>query len=293
MTDKGELEVNTVYLYNFEKDAPSFSGNSQVYASIAEKTGKNMSTMGEDLRKRTAVLQAMLDQDIRDYRDFARIVWLFLSRPKYVMANVADLTQILPGKCKLHEALANRPINKDEYPEWVDGPSESDAAYATGSSISDRAGGSGNSRVCLIPDNMGVSKIPASQGSAAASGLVPVSGEQTSIVDSVTILDSAEPGVTILPDVVPEPEEPEEPEESVPADVVPEPEKSEVGVESDDVEDFFFDIHAPIRSTEDIFGQSDPEPESIFEVTPEKDISSFDLYADEQNTDPSPEKSSV
>ncbi len=182
---------------------------------------------------------------------------------------------------------------------------------------------------------MGVSKIPASQGSAAASGLVPVSGEQTSIVDSVTILDSAEPGVTILPDVVPEPEEPEvsvpsdvvpepeepevfvlpdvvsepeepeesvpsdivpepeEPEESVPADVVPEPEKSEVGVESDDVEDFFFDIHAPIRSTEDIFGPSDPEPESIFEVTLEKDISSFDLYADEQNTDPSPEKSSL
>ncbi len=276
MTDKGELDVNTVYLYNFQKDAPSFSGTSQMYASIAEKTGMNMTMMGEDIRKSTAVLQAMLDQDIRD---FARIVWLFLSRPKYVMANVTDLTQILPGKCKIHEALANRPINKDEYPELVDGLSESDAAYKTVSSVSDRIDDSGAARVCLLPDTLDVT--PEVEESVATSGPVPVSGEQTSIVDSVTTLDSAEPGVTILPDVVLDSSSP---------DVVPEPEMSDVGASSDDVEDFFFDIHAPIRSNEDIFGPFEPDPESIFEVAPEKEISSFDLYADEQNTDPSPEK---
>jgi len=330
MTDKGELEVNTVYLYNFQKDAPSFSGTSQVYSSIAEKTGMNMSTMGEDIRKRTAVLQAMLDQDIRDYRDFARIVWLFLSRPKYVMANITDLTQILPGKCKIHETLANPQIEKAEYPEMVDGPAESDAAYKTGSSVSDRVDDSEAPHVCLLPDTLVVT--PEVEESAAASGPVPVSGEQTSIDDSVTILDSAEPGVTILSndvpessasedsvslDVVPEPKEfdisdssdvvsepeesdisessdvvpePEESDVSESSDVVPEPEKSDVGAASDASEDFFFDIHAPVRSSEEIFGSSEPEPESIFEVAPDKDISSFDLYPDEQNTDPSPEK---
>ena len=61
MTDKGELEINTVFLYNFQKDTPSFSVTSQVYSSIAEKTGMNMTAMSEYLRRRTAFLQAMLD----------------------------------------------------------------------------------------------------------------------------------------------------------------------------------------------------------------------------------------
>ncbi|MDO9523332.1 MAG: type II/IV secretion system ATPase subunit [Methanocorpusculum sp.] len=351
MTDKGELEVNTVYLYNFQKDAPSFSGTSQVYASIAEKTGMNMSTMGEDIRKRTAVLQAMLDQDIRDYRDFARIVWLFLSRPKYVMANVADLTQILPGKCKIHETLANPQIEKAEYPEMVDGPAESDAAYGTGSSISDRVDSPKVTRVCYVPDSQGVSftvdSAPIPDSAEPGVCYIPDTLGVSSTVDYPPIPDSAAPGVSLLPDDVPESSdshvtlvpdvvsEPEEPEvsessdvvpessaseesvspdvvpelsapedsvspdvvpessaseESVSADVVPEPSAPEVGVPSDDSEDFFFDIHAPIRSKEEIFGPSESDPESIFEVAPEKDISSFDLYADEQNTDSSPEK---
>lgn len=181
------------------------------------------------------------------------------------MANVADLTQILPGKCKIHETLANPQIEKAEYPEMVDGPAESDAAYGTGSSVSDRAGSPKVTRVCYVPDSQGVSFT----------------------VDSAPIPDSAAPGVSLLPDDVSEPSVLEGP---VSPDIVSEPSIPEAGAASDDAEDFFFDIHAPIRSNEDIFGPSEPESESIFEVAPDKEISSFDLYADEQNMDSSPEK---
>ncbi len=324
MTDKGELEINTVYLYNYQKDAPSFSGTSQVYASIAEKTGMNMTTLGEDLRRRTAVLQAMLDQDIRDYRDFARIVWLFLSNPKYVMANVGDLTQILPGKCKLHETLANRPIGKDEYPEMVEGPADSDAAYVVGSTISDRR--NAPARVCYTPEPSRESKA-ADEGSGSFTKLVPVSEDKLPKVDFMPIdtsgagsepaPKSAEPAFSLPPKPVPESAEPafvlppkpadgsgelvvDLPSESVPGSVeppvdlpsepVPEPAEPDVKAAPDDVEDFFFDIHTPLQPEEEIFGPSEPEPDPLFEVEADRELTSFDLYADEQTSGSAPEK---
>ncbi len=263
MTDKGELEINTVFLYNFQRDTPSFSGTSQVYASIAEKTGMNMTAMSEDIRRRTAVLQAMLDQDIRDYRDFARIVWLFLSRPKYVMANVGDLVQILPGKCKRHESLANRPIPKDEYPELVDGPAESDAAYGVGSSVSDRGDGSDSSRVCYIPEPSGESKA-AAEGSGSFTKLVPVSEDKLPKVHFMPI-DTSGAGSEPAPKSV-----------------------DEVKTAPAAEEDLFYDVPGIAPAEEEIFGPTEPEP--IFEVAPDKDISSFDLYADEQTSGSAPEK---
>ena len=338
MTDKGELEINTVFLYNFQKDTPSFSGTSQVYSSIAEKTGMNMTAMSEDLRRRTAVLQAMLDQDIRDYRDFARIVWLFLSRPKYVMANVGDLVQILPGKCKRHESLANRPIPKDEYPEMVDGPAESDAAYGVGSSVSDRGDGSDSSRVCYIPEPSGDSKATA-EGSGSSTKLVPVSEDKLPKVDFMPIdtsgagsdhaPESKEPAFSLPPKPVPESAEPafvlppkpadesgeplvdlpsepvsapSEPVVDLPSEPVPESSEPVVDLPSkpapesvDEVktapaaeEDLFYDVPGIAPAEEEIFGPTEPEP--IFEVAPDKDISSFDLYADEQTSGSAPEK---
>lgn len=315
LTDKGELEVNTVYLYNYVKDAPSFSGSSRVYASIAEKTGMNMTMMGEDLRRRTAVLQAMLDQDIRDYRDFARIVWLFLSRPKYVMANIADLTQILPGKCKLDETLANRPIGKDEYPEMVDGPAESDAAYEMGSSVSDRRGAPG--RVCYTPKPSD-DAITSDAGATSSSALpITISDGQVSIANSAPVPDTPKPETLLklvpdegkteteellepvshevepesLPEPIPEegkteagePLEPVSDEAEPEPETQPEPDLVSPKTEETDTEDYFFDIHAPIQPEEEIFGTAEPaEPDPLFEVAANHEISSFDLYADEQ-----------
>ena len=301
LTDKGELEINTVYQYNYEKDAPSFSGSSRVYASIAEKTGMNMTTMGEDLRRRTAILQAMLDQDIRDYRDFARIVWLFLSRPKYVMANIADLTQILPGKCKLHETLANRPVSRDEYPEMVDGPAESDAAYGRGSSVSDRGDASG--RVCYIPEPSANADDSDLEVPSSAAAPLAVSGEQPSIADSAPVLETpadlspeeAEPAAEMPVEPYSYEEEPEAeiPAEPSPDEVEPEPVEEPSLYESEPEaasEDYFFDIHAPLQSEEEIFGPSEPEPDPLFEVEADRELTSFDLYADEQTSGSPPEK---
>ena len=333
LTDKGELEINTVYQYNYEKDAPSFSGSSRVYASIAEKTGMNMTAMGEDLRRRTAILQAMLDQDIRDYRDFARIVWLFLSRPKYVMANIADLTQILPGKCKLHETLANRPVSRDEYPEMVDGAAESDsdAAYGSGSSVSDRRNASG--RVCYIPEPSANADDSDLEVPSSAAAPLAVSGEQPSIADSAPVLETpadlspeeAEPAAEMPVEPYSYEEEPEaeipaepysyeeepeaeipaepasyeeEPEAEIPAEpspdeVEPEPAEEPSLYESEPEaasEDYFFDIHAPLQSEEEIFGPSEPEPDPLFEVEADRELTSFDLYADEQTSGSPPEK---
>ncbi len=102
------------------------------------------------------------------------------------MANVGDLVQIFPGKCKRHESLANRPIPKDEYPEMVDGPVESDAAYGVESSVSDRGDGSDSSRVCYITEPSGDSKAM-TEGSGSSTKQVPVSEDKLPKVDFMPI----------------------------------------------------------------------------------------------------------
>ncbi|HKL97495.1 MAG TPA: hypothetical protein VJ857_02380, partial [Methanocorpusculum sp.] len=67
-----------------------------------------------------------------------------------------------------------------------------------------------------------------------------------------------------------------------------EPEVSPDESESDDEEAHLYDVHAPIVSDEDRFGPPEPKPEPLFEVDTDKELSSFDLYADE----PTPKTSS-
>ncbi len=53
-------------------------------------------------------------------------------------------------------------------------------------------------------------------------------------------------------------------------------------------EDLFYDVPGIVPMEEEIFGPA--EPNQIFEVAPDKDISSFDLYADEKTSGSAPEK---
>jgi len=139
MTEVGELEINSVFAYNFQKDTPAYSGYSDVYSKIAEKTGLNIMELEKEILRRKSLLKAMLDQGIRDFRDFARIIWLHMSRTEFLFENINDLTALLSGGEKTVELLKNIHILKDEYPEMVDGAAESDAAYDSGSAISDQA----------------------------------------------------------------------------------------------------------------------------------------------------------
>ncbi|HJJ50466.1 MAG TPA: hypothetical protein O0X01_02940, partial [Methanocorpusculum sp.] len=191
---------------------------------------------------------------------FARIIWLYLSKPKYILANVADLVEVLPGKCKLYESLANRKIDKDEYPERVDGPAESDAAYGAGSSISDPTGIYAKARVCYIPEPSGLSGTNVIEMPAPVPAPVSISGEQAPIVDSFPIIDADDEsvsytgeenisdidGTVVREDDVSEPEF--DPEVSSSADS-----------ELPDYESLFdngnghsYDIHAPFSPDDDI-----------------------------------------
>ncbi|MDY3203003.1 MAG: hypothetical protein RBQ80_06545, partial [Methanocorpusculum sp.] len=90
----------------------------------------------------------------------------------------------------------------------------------------------------------------------------------------------------------------EEPEAEMPAEpspdeVEPEPVEEPSLYESEPEaasEDYFFDIHAPLQSEEEIFGPSEPEPDPLFEVEADRELTSFDLYADEQTSGSPPEK---
>ena len=233
MTEMGELEINSVFTYDFDADAPTYSGYSDVYSRIAEKTGMNIVEMDEEVQKRKSVLQAMLDQDIRDFRDFARIIWLHLSKPDSLFANLDDLTTVLRGGQKTVEILKNIHILKEEYPEMVEGAAESDAAYDFGVAISDQT-------LDTVPEP---EHVPASMEPVMEPTMEP---EFESEPEFRPVFDGPIPEPEPKP--VPEPEPKLVPEEPEPT-----------------VEDYFFDIDTPAPPEENRFGSPKLDADSVYE----------------------------
>ncbi|MDO5844843.1 MAG: type II/IV secretion system ATPase subunit, partial [Methanocorpusculum sp.] len=95
LTETGDLEINQVYTYDPDSDKPYFSGFSDVYATIAKKTNRNKADFDEEINVRKTIISSMVRQEIHDYRDVARIVWLYLSRRDFVIENIDNLKPLL------------------------------------------------------------------------------------------------------------------------------------------------------------------------------------------------------
>ncbi|KUK61438.1 MAG: Uncharacterized protein XE10_1399 [Methanoculleus marisnigri] len=87
----GNLLVNTVYEYNPVPDTFSYSGRSRILGEIMEYRGWSRTRLDEELRIRRAVLLAMAEQGIRDYRAVARIIQAFTIDRDRVLASLDDL----------------------------------------------------------------------------------------------------------------------------------------------------------------------------------------------------------
>ena len=87
--------VNAVFKYRPSLDAGTYSGRSEVFARIAEQTGRNLAAIEKEQEIRIKILTGMVHQKIRDYRDVSHLLWRYSASPEKVIEAIHDLTELL------------------------------------------------------------------------------------------------------------------------------------------------------------------------------------------------------
>ena len=95
ISETNEVIVNTVFKYRPDTDSPVYSARSEMFAHIAEISGNDMNWISREQQRRAMVIEAMIDQRIRDYRDVSEILWKYYSMPDAVIASLEDLSVLL------------------------------------------------------------------------------------------------------------------------------------------------------------------------------------------------------
>jgi flagellar protein FlaI len=91
----GNLRVNNVFTYDPVRDLLSYTGRSQVFASIVERRGWTREQLDAEIDVRKRLLIAMHEQRIRDYRSVTLLFQTYYIDPSRVMAHIDDLRQAI------------------------------------------------------------------------------------------------------------------------------------------------------------------------------------------------------
>jgi flagellar protein FlaI len=95
MSETKDVIVNTVFKYRPDTDSVVYSARSEIYDHIAEISGNDMNWISREQQRRAMVIEAMIDQRIRDYRDVSEILWRYYAMPDLVLSSLNDLSVLL------------------------------------------------------------------------------------------------------------------------------------------------------------------------------------------------------
>jgi flagellar protein FlaI len=82
----GEILTNEVYRWNSSDDTFFFTGRSYILEKIAEKTGITPEQALEEIQRRARVIQWMVKDNIRNYKDVSNIIRGYLQDPQSILA---------------------------------------------------------------------------------------------------------------------------------------------------------------------------------------------------------------
>ncbi|WP_319580379.1 type II/IV secretion system ATPase subunit [uncultured Methanospirillum sp.] len=90
----GNIMVNTVFEYDPLTDSFRYTGRSQVLGDISTLHGWSKEALLEEMERRKIVLNAIKDQDLRDYIRFTKIIQAYYIDSQRVLDNIKDLDRI-------------------------------------------------------------------------------------------------------------------------------------------------------------------------------------------------------
>ncbi len=89
------LRTTTVFKWDSVRDEHVMIGNSKALEDIMMMRGWSRKELKEELERRKAVLEFMVEHDIRDYREVANIIHAYQSRPEKVLEKMG-LSELIP-----------------------------------------------------------------------------------------------------------------------------------------------------------------------------------------------------
>ncbi|MCP1661384.1 flagellar protein FlaI [Methanocalculus sp. AMF5] len=93
--NSGNILVNNVFEYDPVSDEMRYSGRSHVYSAIAANRGWSREELAREVGKRRQVIQALHEQNIRDFRSVSEIFSIFAITPDVIFDNIDDLSVVL------------------------------------------------------------------------------------------------------------------------------------------------------------------------------------------------------
>jgi flagellar protein FlaI len=81
----GEILTNEVYRWNSAQDTFDFTGRSYILEKVAEKTGMTPEEASEEIQRRAKVIQWMVKNNIRNYKDVSNIIRSYLENPEPIL----------------------------------------------------------------------------------------------------------------------------------------------------------------------------------------------------------------
>lgn len=90
----GNIMVNTVFEYDPLADSFHYTGRSQVLGDISSMRGWSREALLEEMEQRKSVLNAIKDQDLRDYIRFTKVIQAYYVDAQRVLDNIEDLSRI-------------------------------------------------------------------------------------------------------------------------------------------------------------------------------------------------------
>jgi len=82
----GEILTNEVYRWNPAEDTFDFTGRSYILERIAEKKGITVEDAAEEIQRRSKVIDWMVKQDIRNYKEVSDIIRSYYENPDAILA---------------------------------------------------------------------------------------------------------------------------------------------------------------------------------------------------------------
>lgn len=91
----GNIMVNTVFEYDPVSDNFTYTGRSQVLGEIAAFHGWGPDVLIEEMERRKSVLQAVKDQNVRDYVSFTKVIQAYYIDKQNVIDHIRDIPTLV------------------------------------------------------------------------------------------------------------------------------------------------------------------------------------------------------
>jgi len=91
LNDEGNVLTNEVFSWDAETDTFSYGGHSYILEKIADRFGLDFGEVGQEIARRTKVIDLFVEKDVRDYWQVVEYISSYYSDPEKLLEELGEL----------------------------------------------------------------------------------------------------------------------------------------------------------------------------------------------------------